>query len=249
MVNRDVLPKKKSRFRGVRIKKQEGGRYMYTSVFWLALMGTSPSTIPEAALTWNAEYRVARQQAAHDQKPLVVLLGSGPLGWHKVGQGGLSLKVQKLLLEKYNCVYVDTSTKSGQRLKTDFEMPGGLGLVISDKTGKLQAFRHEGKLSNATLMAYLRKFSDPTRVVTETETNPAPVTSTITPATLTTYPSVSPTLRSTSYYQGTISPSYGQAYNPGYAQPNYFSPGFSSPGFSSPGFSSPGFSSAGFCPT
>jgi hypothetical protein len=52
-------------------------------------------------------------------------------------------------------------------------MSDGLGIVISSRKGDLQAFRHEGDLSNAQLVRYLRKYADPAYVVRATHENPS----------------------------------------------------------------------------
>ena len=88
---------------------------------------------------------------------------------------------QGLLADNYVCLYVDTEHIAGRELAASFEM-GGPGLVISDGTGEVQAFRHEGDLSNNRLLKYLQRFSDPDRVVMVTETNPAPAVSYYQPA-------------------------------------------------------------------
>jgi hypothetical protein len=56
------------------------------------------------------------------------------------------------------------------------------GIVISDSTGKLQAFRHEGNLRDEDLVYYLERFSNADLIVLHTETNP-PERSSFTPAT------------------------------------------------------------------
>src|SRR5262249_39112171 len=62
-----------------------------------------------------------------------------------------------------------TSTEAGKRTASDFEMPGGKGIIISDRTGGVQAFRHEGDLTNADLHAYLQRYTGD-RAITRTET-------------------------------------------------------------------------------
>jgi hypothetical protein len=142
---------------------------MYTSVVLFALSGAvaagdSPS--------WLNDYSAARQQSASQQKPLAVVLASGNAGYNKLSRGDeLSDAVKQTLASKYICVYVNTGTNEGQQLATDFEMPNGLGIVISDRTGRLQAFRHEGELSNNDLERALQRYADPERVARTTETN------------------------------------------------------------------------------
>src|SRR5207302_6334215 len=51
------------------------------------------------------------------------------------------------------------------------------GLVLSDRRGDNQAFRHEGTLADADLERQLRKYSDPDRVVRRTESGAVATTS------------------------------------------------------------------------
>jgi len=81
----------------------------------------------------------------------------------------LSAECRRHLASHYVCAYVDTSTESGKRLADAFELPGGQGIIISDRTGGVQAFRHEGTLSNADLGAYLERYAGE-RAITTTET-------------------------------------------------------------------------------
>jgi hypothetical protein len=69
-------------------------------------------------------------------------------------------------------VYVDTAQPEGKRLAAAFDLSGGPGLVLSNHAGDLQAFRHAGDLADADLARYLKRYTDPARVVRTTETNP-----------------------------------------------------------------------------
>jgi hypothetical protein len=152
-------------------------KMLHTSMLLLALAGTAtPSEVAKEGPTWHRDYAKARQVGARAEKPLAVVLGTGESGWKDLGRdGGLGEKARQLLADKYVCVYIDTSTKAGERLARDFEIPGGKGLVLSDRTGELQAFAHEGDLANADLVRHLQKYADPNHVVRTTETNPARV--------------------------------------------------------------------------
>jgi hypothetical protein len=141
---------------------------MYTSILMLAL-----SVTPSADLTspsWFTDYATASRQSMAAKKPLAVILGTGEAGWEKLDrEGRLTTEAKGLLADKYVCVYVNTETPSGQRLAKAFEMPNGRGIVISDRTGDVQAFRHEGDLSNRDLVRYLERYADPDRKVRATE--------------------------------------------------------------------------------
>src|SRR5436305_2248053 len=141
---------------------------MYASTLLIARLG-----VPGAAdtPTWLTDYQAARKESATAGKPLAVFLGTGKTGYEKLARDGgeLSAECRRHLASHYVCLYVDTSTESGKRLADAFEMPGGQGIILSDRTGGVQAFRHEGTLSNADLGAYLERYAGD-RAVTTTET-------------------------------------------------------------------------------
>jgi hypothetical protein len=142
---------------------------MCTSTVLVALASSLfPVAIPDS-LVWKDDYQEARTKGSKEHKPLAVFIGSGPKGWEKrTMEGQLSRDAQELLQTHYVCVYLDTTTEEGQRLARAFKLEAGL--VLSDGMCENQAFRHEGKLSNSDLERHLKKFSDPNRVATRTET-------------------------------------------------------------------------------
>jgi hypothetical protein len=147
---------------------------MYTSLLLVALSGMVPAAGLDAP-SWQADYGAARKQGTTQEKPLAVFVGSGQAGWNQLDQDGrLSARAKRLLASDYVCVYVDTQTEAGRHLADELEISNGLGMVLSDRSGKVQAFRHEGDLADATLVSYLERFSDPNLVVKTTVTNPAP---------------------------------------------------------------------------
>jgi hypothetical protein len=146
---------------------------MYTSILLLALSGATPAMTTADGPSWQQDYSAARRRAAREKKPLAVFLAPGKGSWDKIGRdGGLGEEARRLLAQNYVCVHVDTGKTEGQRLAEAFEMPEGLGIVVSDRTGDLQAFRHEGDLANRDLARYLQRYADPDRVVRATESNP-----------------------------------------------------------------------------
>lgn len=159
---------------------------MYTS---LVLFALSASTVPAAELipvapSWRSDYTLALKEGQSSKRPLVIVVGSGPEGWDKLSKdGGLDKDAKDLLHNRYVCVYLDTTKAHDRRLADQLELSGGTGLVIGDAGGQYQAFRHAGSLNNTELDRYLRKYSDPERVVARTETTadartvsaPAPV--------------------------------------------------------------------------
>jgi hypothetical protein len=145
---------------------------MRTSVIALGLAIVAPATGFAQSPRWQTDYGAAQQQAASQQKPVAIVFGSGPEGWQQLGGGSLTSEAARILGDKYVACYVDTATTAGQALARRCELSGSVGLVISDRSGNLQAFWHEGVLSADALANYLNKYAAPNRGTTTTETNP-----------------------------------------------------------------------------
>jgi hypothetical protein len=139
-----------------------------------ALLGSLAPSLTPGNPTWQNDYHTARQQALELKKPLVVFVGKGSVGWNNVvKEEGIDLKIKQLLAIDYVCLYVDKSTEKGKQLADVFEVTNGSGLVISDRTGAVQAFHHDGELSRQQLTKTLEKFaSSDVRVVTTESINP-----------------------------------------------------------------------------
>ncbi|MBI3822791.1 MAG: hypothetical protein HY289_08940 [Planctomycetes bacterium] len=143
---------------------------MNTSILTIAL-ASALLVGNNAAPSWQTSYTAAQTQVTAQKKPMVVVFGSGANGWAKLVRAEApALEVSRLLAEQYVCVYVDTSAPQGQKLASDFGIAGGVGLVISDRSGESQAFWHQGDMSNDNLSQYLKKYADPTVAVQRTET-------------------------------------------------------------------------------
>jgi hypothetical protein len=144
---------------------------MHTSIVLVALV--SVAGVPDPAARgplWHRDYFGARKFVQRDHKPLAVFIGRGEAGWDDRSKEGELSKEAKILLESsYICVYVDTTTAEGRQLANSFDLKAGL--VISDGSGEEQAFRHEGNLANRDLERHLRRFRDPDRIPTKTETH------------------------------------------------------------------------------
>jgi hypothetical protein len=141
---------------------------MYTSLVWIALTGTADATSAKAP-EWQTDYSAAQKTGMEEKKPLAVVIGKGPSGWEAISrEGKLDPETAEALQANYVCVYIDATTERGQKLADAFQMKSGL--VISDRSGEKQAFRHEGALANGDLTAVLRRFAAPGLVVTRTET-------------------------------------------------------------------------------
>ncbi|HEX5269352.1 MAG TPA: hypothetical protein VFW33_02640, partial [Gemmataceae bacterium] len=146
---------------------------MYTSILLVALTGVAPTVDGAKAPKWSLDYTAAGQQAAREKRPLVVILAPGQGAYQKLGRdGGLGAEAEGVLADQYVCVHIDTATARGQELARAFAIPEGLGIVISDRTGEKQTFRHEGDLARIDLVRYLKRYGDPDYVFVETESNP-----------------------------------------------------------------------------
>jgi hypothetical protein len=142
---------------------------MYTSALLVGLTGLlAPSVLAEPV--WLTDYGAARRLGQEGGKPLAVFVGSGKAGWNQLAtEGQLSNESRRVLSDKYVCLYVDLGGPDGKRLAGSFELAGGPGLILSDQTGKLQAYRHEGDLADDDLIRSLQKYGDPDVVVLATE--------------------------------------------------------------------------------
>ena len=143
---------------------------MYTSMAILALanfIAPSPSNP-----VWSGDYWTAQRLAQKEQKPLAVFIGSGQKGFNRLSwEGDLTERVQKILADKYVCVYLDTKKQTGKSLAEEFEITKGLGLVISDRSGRIQAYHHDGGLAASELAAKLQRFASANLEVQTTESN------------------------------------------------------------------------------
>jgi hypothetical protein len=143
---------------------------MCTSMFVVAITASLLVTVPQGP-KWQTDYYAARERVTEGGKPLAVFIGSGKAGWHNVCQDGkLSEEVSKILASDYVCLYVDVDKPAGRRLAAAFDIAAAEGLVISDQSGRLQAFRHDGNLADEELHRHLRHYADPDHVVVTTET-------------------------------------------------------------------------------
>jgi len=112
---------------------------------------------------WQTDYGKALTIAAQQQKPVAVFIAPG--GPEKlIADGKLDETTTKLLRQSYVALAVDPSTPAGQNLAASFKMTEGL--VISDKTGGVQALRYEGTVPAADLTGYLTRYSQSSRIAT-----------------------------------------------------------------------------------
>src|SRR4051812_43781705 len=119
---------------------------MYTSMIGVALsavLGAAPAT---TAPSWQHDYRQARDLGEREHKPLVVVIGSGSTAWAKLAKAAEQDEtINPTLNTNYVCLFVDTDTQDGKKLAQSFNMNGS-GLVISDRSGAVQAYRRTGEV-------------------------------------------------------------------------------------------------------
>ena len=145
---------------------------MYTSIVLFAFAGFSSTAENVVAPSWLTDYPQARKQGAMEKKPLAVFVGNGEGGFHKLSQEGqLNNTIKKTLANHYVCVYLDSGSQSQQALIKALAITKGQGLVLSDRTGGLQAFHHDGTLSTAELSKQLSHFAASEVEVRTTITN------------------------------------------------------------------------------
>lgn len=143
---------------------------MNATLTFLALWGAVAPQLKSSAMTWEHDYREARVAGQRIQKPLAVFVGRGADGWKKVvREGALTADVRVALARHYVPVYLDQATEDGKLMAEAFQLAGDGGLVISDRSGGVMAFRHAGALSANELTIQLNRFADAGMVVTTTE--------------------------------------------------------------------------------
>jgi hypothetical protein len=149
---------------------------MNTSIMGVALVAAL-STAHNASLapSWQHDYRMARELGSRENKPLVVVIGSGKTDWANLAkpaeQDG---SINQTLRSSYVCLFVDTDTTDGQRLARSFDMSGP-GLVISTRSGQTEAFRQAGEVPAGELAKELVKHTDDEYVARKLAPAPAPV--------------------------------------------------------------------------
>lgn len=127
-------------------------------VVGLMAVGTTPA--------WQTDYRTALAQVSVEHKPVAVFIAPGSSGTKVVSEGTLGTDAAELLSQKYVALHVDSTTPAGREVAKSFGMTEGL--VISDRTGGVQAYRHAGPISQAELASTLRVYGQETVVVSTT---------------------------------------------------------------------------------
>jgi hypothetical protein len=136
---------------------------MFTTSLAVLALATVSSLGGTSQPAWQTDYRVAIERAHELHKPIAVFIAKSPAEVLK----GIPFDSQKVLQSGYIALMVTTDTDAGRRLAERFELMEGL--VISDSTGSLQAFRSPGAVSSHELVQTLERFANPNLVVRTTE--------------------------------------------------------------------------------
>ena len=112
---------------------------------------------------WTESYGKAITQAGEKQKPVAVFLSPGEPTKLTNGKG-LGTEALKSLKTDYIAVRIDTTTEHGKKLADAFGV--AQGVVLSDRTGKQIALKHEGTLTPDELASYLSRFAGQKELVT-----------------------------------------------------------------------------------
>ena len=137
-----------------------------TSLAALAGVLAVSASIP-ATPAWQPDYRTARVVAAEQHKPVAVFIGQGgDAAASVVKEGTLGADAARALTRGYVCVYVDSATDAGRATAGTFGM--ATGVVLSDRTGSVQALRHAGPVTQVELATYLDRTAGETQPVADT---------------------------------------------------------------------------------
>jgi hypothetical protein len=156
---------------------------MNTSIMGVAFVAAL-STAHNASLApaWQHDYRMAREVGGREHKPLVVVIGSGKTDWANLARPAeQDESINQTLRSSYVCLFVDTDTSEGQQLARSFDMSGP-GLVISNRSGDLEAYRKAGEVPAVELAKELVKHTDDEYVARKLAPPPAPAPAPVQPA-------------------------------------------------------------------
>jgi hypothetical protein len=149
---------------------------MNTSILGAALVAALvPAHTAALAPAWLHEYRTAREVGSRENKPLVVVIGSGKTDWANLAKPAEQDEtINQTLRSSYVCLFVDTDTTDGQQVAQSFQMSGP-GLVISDRSGQHQMYRKAGEVPAGELAKELVNHTDDAYVARKMAPPPAPV--------------------------------------------------------------------------
>lgn len=131
---------------------------MFSTTLAAAALGgllVSGSITPQP--TWQTDYRTALTLSAESHRPMAVFIAPG--GSDKlVVDGKIGVGAAAVLRQSYVCLAVDTTTPNGQAVAGVFGL--NEGLIISDKSGGVQALRHQGTVTQEDLTKYVTTYAD-----------------------------------------------------------------------------------------
>ena len=127
---------------------------MYISMMVMALALQVSSQAGE--ITWQ-DYTQGMKQCQAQSKPMAVVLGMGEQGYTELG---LSKEALEHMAANYICVYVDTTNPKNKQMADAFNIAGGKGIILSDRTGAFERYRRAGSaMSDQNLTAQLKYYS------------------------------------------------------------------------------------------
>jgi hypothetical protein len=155
---------------------------MNTSILGAALLAALvPAHNASLAPAWLHDYRMAREVGSRENKPLVVVIGSGKTDWANLAKPAeQDDTINQTLRSSYVCLFVDTDTTEGQDLARSFDMSGP-GVVISNRAGDVQAYRKTGEVPAGELAKDLANHADDAYVVRKLSPPPPPVVAPVQP--------------------------------------------------------------------
>ncbi len=112
---------------------------------------------------WTDSYGNAMAQAGEKNKPVAVFLAVGDMTTLLNGKA-LGSDAMKSLKTDYIAVRIDTTTADGKKMAAAFGMTQGV--ILSDRSGKQMALKHEGTLTPEQASEYLTKYATVSTVVT-----------------------------------------------------------------------------------
>ena len=147
---------------------------MYTSFAMLALVGSlvMPAPSPKPDLVWMRDYKLALNEGVKEGKPLAVFVGTGFGHYGDLAQdGALNDTIKRILADSYVCVYLDANSANQATLIQAFAVTKGKGIVLSDRSGRVQAYQHDGSITVAELTNQLQYFANPAAPIQATISN------------------------------------------------------------------------------
>jgi hypothetical protein len=130
-----------------------------TAAVVAGLLASGSLGLPE----WTDSYGKAMALAGEKRKPVAVFLTAGDLNTLTSGKG-LGEDALKSLKSDYIAVKVDTTTEDGKKVAQAFGI--SQGVVLSDRTGKQMALKHEGPVTTEQVAGYLTKYATTETIAT-----------------------------------------------------------------------------------